>query len=84
MQHTKGREFRYIGAGDPYITWSPPKKKRELFHKHSRFILLENEDQLAAFCMFRFEAEENDKGVTDFIIYMWVILVFVQPFVLLR
>jgi hypothetical protein len=72
--HTEGRDFRYVEAGDPYLKWSPPKKKKELFHEKSRFVLLENEDQVAAFCMFRFEAEENDEGVMEFVVYMWVII----------
>ncbi|KAG9098150.1 hypothetical protein FS749_004553 [Ceratobasidium sp. UAMH 11750] len=67
----------YIKANDPYLKWSPAKKKKELFDESSRFILLESEDQaeLAAFCMFRFETEENDKGVTEFLVYIYEIQV---------
>ncbi|KAG8746714.1 hypothetical protein FRC10_004018 [Ceratobasidium sp. 414] len=67
----------YIEAKDPYLKWGPAKKKRELFDEKSRYILLESEDQseLVAFCMFRFEADENEQGVMEFLMYIYEIQV---------
>ncbi|KAG9104616.1 hypothetical protein FRC06_000762 [Ceratobasidium sp. 370] len=67
----------YIEAKDPYLKWGPAKKKKELFDEKSRYILLESEDQseLAAFCMFRFEVEENDSGVVEFLMYIYEVQV---------
>ncbi|KAG9127993.1 hypothetical protein FRC07_006587 [Ceratobasidium sp. 392] len=67
----------YIEAKDPDLKWAPTKKKQELYNGKSRYILLESEDQseLAAFCMFRFEAEENIKGVMEFVMYIYEIQV---------
>ncbi|KAG8719133.1 hypothetical protein FRC09_011580 [Ceratobasidium sp. 395] len=67
----------YIEAKDPYLKWNPTKKKRELFDKKSRYIILEAEDQsdLAAFCMFRFETEENTEGTMEFVVYIYEIQV---------
>ncbi|KAF8610653.1 hypothetical protein BDV93DRAFT_517750 [Ceratobasidium sp. AG-I] len=71
----------YKEANDPDLKWGPAKKKNELFNKKSRFILLEkegtsdSESELEAFCMFRFDSEENDKGINEFIIYIYEIQV---------
>ena len=41
--------------------WNPTKKKRELFHKLGRFILVRSKDsaEVVAFTSFRFEEEEE-------------------------
>ncbi|QRW14894.1 GNAT family acetyltransferase [Ceratobasidium sp. AG-Ba] len=67
----------YKEAKDPYLKWAPAKKKKELYDKKSRYILLEAEDhsELAAFCMFRFEAEPNYEGEMEFVMYIYEIQV---------
>lgn len=67
----------YIEAKDPHIKWDPPSKEKELFHKLSRFILLEDStsEELSAFCMVRFEAEKNYEGEMEFLIYIYEIQV---------
>ncbi|KAG8687597.1 hypothetical protein FRC09_013399 [Ceratobasidium sp. 395] len=61
----------YEEAKDPHVKWDPADKEKELFNSKSRYILLETSDQseLAAFCMFRFEADENYEGNMEFLIY---------------
>jgi len=41
--------------------WNPSKKKREMFHKLGRFILVRSKEstQVVAFTSFRFEEEEE-------------------------
>jgi len=41
--------------------WNPTKKKRELFHKLARFILVRSKEsaKVVAFTSFRFEEEEE-------------------------
>jgi hypothetical protein len=43
----------------PSFGWQPEQKKEELFHKHSRFVLLTSDGKLRAYTMFRFDAEES-------------------------
>ena len=52
--------------------WDPPSKKQELFHHHSRFILLRHpqsqdgadplceEPPIIAYSMFRFDMEDDE------------------------
>ncbi|KAG5654086.1 hypothetical protein H0H81_007500 [Sphagnurus paluster] len=40
--------------------WDPKSKMEELFNPMSRFLLIESDDQLIAFSMFRFESEEGE------------------------
>ncbi|KAF9499717.1 acyl-CoA N-acyltransferase [Pleurotus eryngii] len=48
----------------PTMGWHPDKKKRELFHRLSRFILAyDNDSALVAYTMFRFEFEEDENLV---------------------
>ncbi|EJD55613.1 acyl-CoA N-acyltransferase [Auricularia subglabra TFB-10046 SS5] len=52
--------------------WDPPQKKRELFHKDSRFILAHSSSgELAAFTMFRFDTEEGMNGDEDAVVYCY-------------
>ncbi|KAG8679190.1 hypothetical protein FRC09_019146 [Ceratobasidium sp. 395] len=62
----KGKKYKE--ADDPHVKWDPAEKEKELFDRRSRYILLEtsNRSELAAFCMFRFEADENHEGRTDY------------------
>ncbi|KAG8735006.1 hypothetical protein FRC12_018261 [Ceratobasidium sp. 428] len=63
----------YKEADDPHVKWDPAEKEKELFDRRSRYILLEtsNRSELAAFCMFRFEADENHEGRKEFLLYIY-------------
>ncbi|KAF9453751.1 acyl-CoA N-acyltransferase [Macrolepiota fuliginosa MF-IS2] len=46
--------------------WKPTKRKKEIFHQLSRFLVVydsEEENEIVAFCMFRFENEEGENVV---------------------
>lgn len=46
--------------------WEPMKRKEEIFHGLSRFLLVQESEQktkVVAFCMFRFENEEGENVV---------------------
>ena len=47
--------------------WNPTKKKREMFHKLGRFILVRSKEsaKVVAFTSFRFEEEE------EFVVVYW-------------
>ncbi|KAF8912729.1 acyl-CoA N-acyltransferase [Gymnopilus junonius] len=47
---------------DSSFGWDPPRKKKELFHSFSRFVLVYQADSmnLLAFTMFRFEFDEDE------------------------
>ena len=47
--------------------WNPTKKKREMFHKLGRFILVRSNEstEVVAFTSFRFEEEE------EFVVVYW-------------
>ena len=47
--------------------WNPAKKKKEMFHKLGRFILVRSKDstKVIAFTSFRFEEEE------EFVVVYW-------------
>ncbi|KAF8710519.1 Acetyltransferase (GNAT) family, partial [Rhizoctonia solani] len=64
---------RYITANDPDITWNPVQKMKELQHTKTRFVLVQNETALEAFCSFRFEAEEDWNGEMQFLVYIYEI-----------
>lgn len=55
---TKG--FRYSNSS---FGWKPAKRKKEIFHTLSRFLLIydsqEETSKMIGFCMFRFENEEG-------------------------
>lgn len=52
--------------------WDPPQKKRELFHKDSRFILAHSSPgELVAYTMFRFDTEEDAIGEEDPVVYCY-------------
>jgi hypothetical protein len=57
--------------------WDPAAKLAELFDPLSRFILVQIEERLAAFAMFRFEYEDYNN-----LLYWSVLLCFVGIFVL--
>jgi len=46
--------------------WKPTNRKKEIFHRVSRFLLIydsEEGNEIVAFCMFRFENEEGENVV---------------------
>jgi len=49
--------------------WNPTKKKREMFHKLGRFILVRSNEsaEVVAFTSFRFEEEE------EFCVVYWLV-----------
>ena len=67
--------------------WDPPSKKKELFHRDSRFIILRcsqaqdgvdhlQEDlPIMAYSMFRFEIE-NDECVLYWYCWLFIIIIF--------
>ncbi|CAE6416899.1 unnamed protein product [Rhizoctonia solani] len=65
----------YIAADDPDIPWDPTEKRKELYHKNARFVLVQKDSTLEAFCSFRFEAEENIDGEMQFLMYIYEIQV---------
>ncbi|GAB1517437.1 GNAT family acetyltransferase [Rhizoctonia solani] len=46
---------------------------KELQHTKTRFVLVQNETALEAFCSFRFEAEEDWNGEMQFLVYIYEI-----------
>ncbi|CAE6432554.1 unnamed protein product [Rhizoctonia solani] len=65
----------YIAANDSDIPWDPPQKRKELQHKKSRFIIVQKDTALEAFCSFRFEVEEDSEGDMRFLVYIYEIQV---------
>ena len=68
--------------------WNPAKKRLELFHRDSRFIVVipdggKLEADLTAFSMFRFDTEENVEGRDELIVYWYVKSMFRLSFALL-
>ncbi|KAK1232680.1 hypothetical protein PQX77_004156 [Marasmius sp. AFHP31] len=50
-------------VNSPNFQWDPKAKKKELFHKHSRFLVASpanQSDALAGYTMFRFEHEQDE------------------------
>ncbi|KAL0072038.1 hypothetical protein AAF712_000961 [Marasmius tenuissimus] len=50
-------------ANSPTFGWDPKAKKKELFHKHSRFLIASPANQsdiLAGYTMFRFEHDQDE------------------------
>ncbi|KAG8682883.1 hypothetical protein FRC11_014233 [Ceratobasidium sp. 423] len=69
-------EDLYKEAKDPHIKWNPKEKKEELFNELSRLVVVQDDQgDVQAFSMFRFEAEKNYYGKMEFLIYLYEIQV---------
>jgi len=57
-QISAGRNAQIRSYQTASVGWHPTQKRKELYHRESRFLLVGN-DTLVAFSMFRFEREDD-------------------------